>query len=107
VPKTNTQEIPVFAHTQDDDYVMASISSKALDEVTEWATIWSRSCDASVAKRAQSFVKSLELLLKALDQRSKKIEADSGGNAYLAGLLSQAEALVAADSKTSRHKKSR
>ena len=107
MPEKNTQEIPVFVHTSDDDYVDAPISSKALDEVIQWAMKWTRSSDQGVAKRAQSAVKSLESFLEALDQKSKEIDDLSGGDPYLAGLLGQAEAMIAKVPKRGRVGKSR
>ena len=107
MPNKNPHEIPLFVHTPDDDYIDAPISSKAFDEVIQWATKWSRSCDTGVVERARNVVKALELFLEALDQRCRNIDADSGGDPYFAGLLGQAEALIAAGSKKRRTRKTR
>jgi hypothetical protein len=107
LPAKDVFEVPVFVHSPNDEYIDAPISFEALDEVLQWAKIWSRSCDSNIVKRASNVVKSVESFLEALDHSCKEKKADSGGNLYLSGLLDQAEALLASVPKARRKGNSR
>lgn len=99
--------VPAFVHAPNDEYIDAPISFEALNEVIEWARLWSRSCDSNIAKRATNVVKSVESFLEVLDQSCKEKEARSGGNIYFSGLLDQAEAPLAPVPKARRKGNSR
>jgi len=99
--------VPEFVNAPNDEYIQAPISFEALDEVIQWAKLWSRSCDSNIVERATNVGKSVESFLEALDQVCKEREARFGGNIYFSGLLDQAEAPLASVPKARRKGNSR
>jgi len=101
--KRGTLSIPVFVHVPDDEFIQAPLSQESLNEVTQWATTWSKAYDSSIAEQARNVVKALDSFLNALDKKGKEKAQDSPGSTYLAGLLGQAEAILANGSAIKRN----
>jgi hypothetical protein len=88
--------IPVFVHVPGDEYIDSGFSEESLDRVNQWAAAWSKSYDSSIAEQARNVLDALDSFLKALDKKGReRAPQNSTGGAYLAGLLSQAEAAIA------------
>jgi hypothetical protein len=102
LPENDTIEVPVFVNAPEDEYLHAPISFEALDEVSQWANLWSRSCDQSIVKRAREVVKSLESFLGALDQKCKRVDPRATESITFGGLFGRAEAPMSSVSKAKR-----
>jgi hypothetical protein len=105
VKKTTTLSIPMFVHVPDNQYIDSQFSEEAFDKVIQWATAWSKTCDSSIAGQAQNVLQALSAFLHALDKKGRERAQDSAGSPYLAGLLGQAEAILAEGSAIKRNGK--